>query len=55
MVECIFMYGRPVETILRMREGRIKENDGGSKFNCYIISTFINVSVYLQYSNNMII
>jgi hypothetical protein len=28
---------RPVETILRMREGRIKENDGGGEFSYDIL------------------
>jgi hypothetical protein len=27
---------RPVETISGIRGGRIKENDGGGKFNCDI-------------------
>jgi hypothetical protein len=28
---------RSVEIILRMRRGRIKENDGGSEFSYYIL------------------
>jgi hypothetical protein len=28
---------RHFETILRKREGRMKENDGGDKFNYYIL------------------
>jgi hypothetical protein len=35
------------------REGEIKENDGGGKFN-YIVRTFVNVSMYppvQQYDN----
>jgi hypothetical protein len=37
---------RTVETILRMG---VKENDGGG------VSTFVNVTMYPQYNNNMII
>jgi hypothetical protein len=28
---------RPVDTILRMNEGKIKENDGGCEFNYNIL------------------
>jgi hypothetical protein len=36
-----------------MGEVRIKENDGGSEFNC-IVRTFVNVTMYPQYNNNAI-
>jgi hypothetical protein len=36
---------RPVETILGMGEGEIK-NDGGGEFNCYPVRTFVNVTIY---------
>jgi hypothetical protein len=36
---------RPVDTIVRMGEGRIKENDGG--VNLTIVSTFVNVIMFL--------
>jgi hypothetical protein len=41
---------RTVETILRVRKG-IKKNDGGVNLR-YIISTFVNITIYLQYHNN---
>jgi hypothetical protein len=45
----------PVETILRMGGERIKENDGGDEFNCYILRKFVYVTMYTQHNNNMII
>jgi hypothetical protein len=35
------------------RGGGIKENDGRGEYN-YIVRTFVNVTMYLQYSNNII-
>jgi hypothetical protein len=35
-----------------MRGWGIKENNGGGEFNNYI-RTFVNVTVYHQYNNNM--
>jgi hypothetical protein len=43
---------RPAETNLRIGGGRIKENDGESKF---MVNTFVIVTMYSQYDNNMII
>jgi hypothetical protein len=37
----------PVETVVRIGAGEIKENDGGGEF----ISTFVNVTMYPQYNN----
>jgi hypothetical protein len=42
---------RPVETIPGMGGGGIKENDGGSEFNWYIVRTFVNVTIYPQHNN----
>jgi hypothetical protein len=46
---------RPAETILKMGEEEKKENDGGCELNSYVVSTFVNVTMYSQYNNNMII
>jgi low temperature requirement protein LtrA len=43
----------PVETILRMEEGCIKENDGWGVTLIYIVSSFVNVTMYPQYNNNI--
>jgi hypothetical protein len=45
---------RPVEIILRMGGGGIKENDRGVNLR-YVVRTFVNVTMYPQYNNNMII
>jgi hypothetical protein len=45
---------RHAETTPGMQEGEIKETDGGGGFN-YDITTFVNVTMYPQYNNNMII
>jgi hypothetical protein len=45
---------KPVETIPGMGGRRIKENDGGGEFQ-YIARTFVNVTMYPQCNNNMII
>jgi hypothetical protein len=45
---------RPVETILRMGGEEIKENDGGVSLIRYIISAFVNVSLYPHYNSNII-
>jgi hypothetical protein len=37
-----------------MGEGVIKDNDGGCEFN-YDILTFVNVTMYPKYKNNMAI
>jgi hypothetical protein len=46
---------RPVKTIPKMGEGRIKENDGSMWIQLcyiwYIIRTFINATMYPQYNN----
>jgi hypothetical protein len=39
--------------MLKRREGRIKENDGGGEFN--YVRAFVSVIIYPQYSNNIII
>jgi hypothetical protein len=44
---------RPVETFLRRRRKGIKENDGRGESH-YVISTFVNVKMYLQYNNMLI-
>jgi hypothetical protein len=36
----------PGETIPGMVGSGIKENDGGGEFKCYIVRTFINVTMY---------
>jgi hypothetical protein len=47
---------RPVETITGIWGGEIKENDGGGGIQLwYIVRTLVNVTVYTQYHNNMII
>jgi hypothetical protein len=33
----------------------IKEKDGGGECNCDIVRTFVSVTMYPQYHNNMII
>jgi hypothetical protein len=33
---------------------RMKENDGGGEFNYDILRTFVNVTMYPQYNNNII-
>jgi hypothetical protein len=38
----------PVETILGMGGGRIKENDGGGEFKWYIVRTFVNAKMNLH-------
>jgi hypothetical protein len=44
---------RLVETIPGMGGRGIKENDGGGWIQpCYIVSTFVNVTLYPQYNNN---
>jgi hypothetical protein len=43
-----------VEIILGMG-GEIKENDKGNEFNYDILWTFVNVTMYSQYNNNMVI
>jgi hypothetical protein len=43
---------RPVETIPGLRWKVIKENDGGSEFNWYIVRTFVNVTLYPPYYKN---
>jgi hypothetical protein len=40
---------RPVETVLRRGRGRIKEKDGRGYLR-YIVSTFVNVTVYSRYN-----
>jgi hypothetical protein len=45
---------RPTETVQRMGEGRIKENDGGSEAKIYYKHN-VNVTVYSQYNYNMLI
>jgi hypothetical protein len=48
---------RPVETILRLRGGEIKENGGGVNFYKihYIVRMLVKITIYPQYNNNMII
>jgi hypothetical protein len=46
---------RPVETISGVAEGGIKNNDGGGKFNWFVVRTFENVTMYPMCHNNMII
>jgi hypothetical protein len=36
---------KPIEIVLR-REGGIRENDGGVNYLRYIVSTYINVTIY---------
>jgi hypothetical protein len=43
---------RSVEILPGMGEGKIKENDGGGKFN-YDIRTFVNVATLLQHNNKI--
>jgi hypothetical protein len=47
---------RPVEAILRIREGGIKENDGGGEFNYDLFDTriFVNATMYPQHNNKKI-
>jgi hypothetical protein len=48
---------RPIETIPGFQEwgeGKMKENERGCEFDCDI-RTFVNVTMYPQYNNNMII
>jgi hypothetical protein len=45
---------RPVETIWGIGGEGIKENDGGGEFN-YDVRIFVNVTMYPQHNNNMII
>jgi hypothetical protein len=46
---------RPVETIPGIREGGIKENDRGRQIQlCYVVRTFVNVTMYPQYNDNKI-
>jgi hypothetical protein len=49
---------RPIETILEMGKGKIKENDGGGKFKhdiiCYIVRTFVNGTMYSQHNKKKI-
>jgi hypothetical protein len=44
---------RPIKTIL-MGGGETKENSEGVNLR-YIVSTLVNVTMYPQYNNNMII
>jgi hypothetical protein len=44
---------RHVETISGIGEEKIKENGKGGEFN-YDIRNFVNITMYLQYNNNMI-
>jgi hypothetical protein len=39
---------RSVETVQEWGEGRIKESDGGVNL-CYIVRTFVNVTMYPEY------
>jgi hypothetical protein len=41
---------RPVKTVLRTRGKGIKENDGGGVNLRYIVSTFVNITLYSQYN-----
>jgi hypothetical protein len=45
---------RPVETIIGMGGGGIKENLEGVNSTMIYYKTFVNVTVYPQYNNNMI-
>jgi hypothetical protein len=45
---------RHIETVPRMEGGGIKENDGGSEFNYAKVRTFVNVTMYPQFNNNII-
>jgi hypothetical protein len=42
-----------VETILTIGGERIKENDGGVNLTKVHVSTFVNVTMYPQYNNNI--
>jgi hypothetical protein len=44
---------RPVETVPGMGEKGEKENDRGDEFN-YDIRTFVNITMYPQYNNDII-
>jgi hypothetical protein len=43
---------RPVETVLGMGEEGIK-NDRGGEFNYDSVKSFVNVTMYPQYNNNL--
>jgi hypothetical protein len=42
---------RSIESIPKMEEWGIKENDRGGKFNYNVVSTFVNVIMYPQHNN----
>jgi hypothetical protein len=46
---------RPVETTQGMRGRRIKESDGGANSTMKIVRTFVNVAMFPQCYNKMII
>jgi hypothetical protein len=48
---------RPVKTAREWGKGKIKENGGGGEFNYdwYIVRTFVNATMYLQYDTTIII
>jgi hypothetical protein len=46
---------RPAESVPGVGGGGIKENDGGWIQLWCIVTTFINVTMYPKYNNNMII
>jgi hypothetical protein len=46
---------RPAETTPGMGRGRIKENDGRGWIQLWhTVRTYVKVTMYLQYNNNMI-
>jgi hypothetical protein len=46
---------RPIKTFLRVRGKGIKKNDGGVNLTKIYGKPFVNVIMYSQYNNNMII
>jgi hypothetical protein len=46
---------KPIQIVLRRGEGGKRENDGGGKSNIYIVSTYVNITVYPLYNNYMLI